>query len=389
MSADQAILDLTSHGGRRADPPRMLGELVAKTGVQINGDRPWDIQVFDPAVYRRLLTHGSLAFGETYTDGLWECERLDELMHRLLLGRLDEHFNARNRLRLAWNLMRHVLCNPQSRSRAFQVGKRHYDIGNDVFEAMLDPTMSYSCGYWERAGNLAEAQEHKLHMICRKLQLEPGEKLLDIGCGWGGLARVAAENYGVEVTGITVSREQEELAQRRCAGLPVTIALADYRSLKGRFDKVVSVGMFEHVGIKNYRDYFNTVDRVMSPDGIFLLHTIGDHTSRRTTDPWIDNYIFPNGKLPSARHVADAVENRFLIEDWHNFGHDYDRTLIAWWERFDRAWAELKRHYDTRFYRMWRYYLLTCAGFFRSRQGQLWQIVLTKQERGATYRSVR
>lgn len=269
------------------------------------------------------------------------------------------------------------------------MGERHYDAGNDVFEAMLDSRMIYSCGYWEHATDLEQAQIDKLDMLCRKLRLRPGETLLDIGCGWGGLAKFTAERYGVKVTGVTVSRQQLALAQARCHGLPVRLLLRDYRELQGRFDKIVSVGMFEHVGQKNYATYFDTVQRLLAPEGVFLLHSIGVASETAGTDPWIDRYVFPNGKLPSARQIAGAVEGRFIIEDWHNFGPDYDRTLMAWWDRFEAAWPMLRARYGQRFYRMWKYYLLCCAGFFRSRQGQLWQLVLTHPERAQTYRSVR
>jgi cyclopropane-fatty-acyl-phospholipid synthase len=249
--------------------------------------------------------------------------------------------------------------------------------------------MSYSCAYWLHAQTLEEAQRAKLDMICRKLELKPGERLLDIGCGWGGLARYAAENYGVEVFGITVSKEQLKLARERCAGLPVTLELMDYRELSGRFDKIVSVGMFEHVGPKNYDAYFAVAERLLEDAGLFLLHTIGNYITSRRVDPWIEKYVFPNGWLPSAAEITRAVEGKLLVEDWHNFGPDYDRTLMAWWENFERAWPTLADKYDERFHRMWRYYLLCCAGVFRSRQGQLWQVVLSKRTRRGAYRSVR
>jgi len=254
---------------------------------------------------------------------------------------------------------------------------------------MLDSRMIYSCAFWEQADTLEAAQEAKLDMICRKLQLKPGETLLDIGCGWGGLAKFAAERYGVKVTGVTVSKEQLALAQERVRGLPVELLLQDYRDLQGSFDKVVSVGMFEHVGPKNYDTYFTNVQRLMAPNGIFLLHTIGIASTSQSTDPWIDRYVFPNGKLPSAREISTAVEGRFIIEDWHNFGADYDRTLMAWWDNFQRAWPQLQERYGTRFYRMWQYYLMCCAGFFRSREGQLWQVILTHPQRQEMYRSLR
>ncbi|MDD5363932.1 MAG: cyclopropane fatty acyl phospholipid synthase [Gallionellaceae bacterium] len=387
----QQITDpsVTWHSTIPPEPPAVLRELVAAAGVRFNGDDPWDIQVHDADVYRRILSQGSLGFGEAYMDGLWDCQRLDQLFHRLLSIDADERLGGWARLRLLGEILRHGLFNLQSGRRAFQVGEQHYDTGNDVFEAMLDPTMSYSCAYWQRADNLDQAQRDKLDMICRKLELQPGEHLLEIGCGWGSLARYAAEHYGVEVFGITVSKAQRQLALGRCAGLPVRIELMDYRDLAGQFDKVASVGMFEHVGQKNYPAYFDVARRALKDDGLFLLHTIGSHVSLRRTDPWIDKHVFPNGRLPSARELARVLEGRFVIEDWHNFGSDYDRTLMAWWERFERAWPGLAGQYDERFQRKWKYYLLSCAGFFRARQGQLWQLVLSKRGRAGVYRSVR
>jgi len=364
-------------------------DLAAEAGFRINGDDPWDIKVADPRFYRRVVIEGSLGFGEAYMDGWWECERLDQLFHRLLAVDADRHIDHWMQLRVLGRVLRHALFNLQSSRRAFVVGERHYDIGNDVFETMLDSTMSYSCGYWQQAATLEEAQRNKLNLICRKLQLQPGERLLDIGSGWGGLARYAAVHYGVEVLGITVSKKQQKLAAERCAGLPVKIELCDYRDLTGQFDKVVSVGMFEHVGQKNYADFFAVVERVLKDEGLFLLHTIGNYLTPRKLDPWVDKYVFPNGRLPSAAEIAGSVEGRFLIEDWHNFGVDYDRTLMAWWENFERGWPELADKYGERFHRMWRYYLLSCAGYFRSRQGQLWQVVLGKRARAGVYRSVR
>lgn len=386
---DALVLEPAGNTLAPQDSPAILRELTAEAGVSINGDAPWDIQVFDDDVYRLVLTKGSLGFGEAYMDGMWECDRLDQLFQRLLSSQAEEKIDNWSRLRLLGEILRHSLFNLQSSQRAFQVGEQHYDIGNDVFEAMLDPSMSYSCGYWHNATGLADAQQKKLDMICRKLELQPGERLLEIGCGWGGLAHFAAQHYGVEVVGITVSKEQQKLARKRCAGLPVSIELMDYRDLAEKFDKVVSVGMFEHVGPKNYATYFDTVHRALKDDGLFLLHTIGNSVTSPKTDAWIDKYIFPNGKLPSAKEIASVLERRFLIEDWHNFGPDYDRTLMAWWDNFEQAWPGLQEKYGERFYRMWKYYLMSCAGFFRSRQGQLWQLVLSKTERQQVYRSVR
>jgi cyclopropane-fatty-acyl-phospholipid synthase len=373
----------------RPEPPAVLRELAASAGLRFNGDAPWDIQVHDAEVYRRILSHGSLGFGEAYMDGLWDAERLDELFRRLLGGDVDARLVGPARLRLVLASLRQRLFNLQSVPRAFHVGERHYDIGNDVFAAMLDSSMSYSCAWWAHTDNLEQAQQDKLDLICRKLELRPGEHLLEIGCGWGGLAHYAASHYGVTVSGITVSREQREFALERCRGLPVNIALMDYRDIDGHYDKAVSVGMFEHVGPKNYAVYFDTVKRVLKDEGLFLLHSIGSHVTAAHVDPWIDRYIFPNGYIPSARQVADALEGCFLIEDWHNFGQDYDRTLMAWWDNFERAWPRLAEKYDERFRRMWKYYLHSCAGYFRAGQGQLWQLVLSRRGRAGVYRSVR
>jgi cyclopropane-fatty-acyl-phospholipid synthase len=370
-------------------PPPVLRELLARADVQINGARPWDMRVNDARAFRRILTQWSLGAGEAYVDGDWDCERLDMMFERLLRAELDRTAPGTAKLKLLLEGLRQRLFNLQSVERAHQVGERHYDAGNDVFEAMLDSRMIYSCAYWEHAQDLEQAQADKLEMICRKLELQPGETLLDVGCGWGGLARFAAERHGVRVTGITISKEQLAAAKARCEGLPVELRLQDYRSLQGSFDKIVSVGMFEHVGLKNYGVYFDTARRLLAPEGLFLLHSIGVDRRAPHTDPWIERYIFPNGKLPSPAELAGALEGRFVVEDWHNFGPDYDRTLMSWAERFEAAWPQLAPRYDEAFRRMFRYYLLSCAGFFRSRQGQLWQLVLSRPERRGVYRSFR
>ncbi|HHK8230241.1 TPA: cyclopropane fatty acyl phospholipid synthase [Serratia marcescens] len=354
---------------------RIVEEMLAEAGVAINGPRAWDIRVHNPALFKRILQEGSLGFGEGYMDGWWECERLDMLFTRILQAGVDERLpkSLSDIARIAYAR----LFNRQSRKRAWQVGKEHYDIGNDLFRAMLDPYMQYSCGYWKEAQTLEQAQQDKLRMICEKLQLKPGMTLLDIGCGWGGLAQFAAQNYGVTVHGVTISAEQQKLAQARCAGLDVEILLQDYRDLDRQFDRIVSVGMFEHVGPKNYETYFSVAARNLKPDGLFLLHTIGSNQTDLNVDAWIDKYIFPNGCLPSVRHIAEASEGRFVMEDWHNFGADYDRTLMAWLENFKKAWPDLMGGYSERFERMFTYYLNACAGAFRSRNIQLWQVLFS------------
>lgn len=348
--------------------------LLSGTGVTINGSNPWDIRVHDPAFYRRVLWKGSLGVGESYMDGLWDCEQLDQMLFKVFRAAAEQRVRSIHKFLLATQT--HIV-NRQSPRRAFKVGEQHYDIGDDLYERMLDERMIYSCGYWRDAKDLASAQEAKLDLVCRKLRLEPGMHVLDIGCGWGGAAQFAAERYGVSVTGVTVSKNQAAAAAERCRHLPVKILLQDYRALEGKFDRIYSIGMFEHVGVRNYRTYFKHARRLLADDGLFLLHTIGSNTSERVTDPWIDKYIFPNSLLPSIKQIARAIEHRFIVEDWHSFGPDYDRTLMAWYERFRESWPQLASKYGERFRRMWEFWLLSSAAAFRSRRTQLWQILLS------------
>ncbi|MDL2176856.1 cyclopropane fatty acyl phospholipid synthase [Stutzerimonas sp. FeSN7] len=355
---------------------RMMLELLEKADISIGGDRPWDIQLNGPGLPERVFAQGSLGLGDAYVEGLWDAPQLDEFFNRLLAAHLDQHVQP---LRLIFHGLRTRLLNLQSFKRAWQVGEVHYDLGNDFYGTMLDPRMTYTCGYWNKATTLSEAQEAKLDLICRKLKLEPGMRLLDIGCGWGSLMGFAAEHYGVECTGVTISKEQAAWAKERYAGLPLEFRLQDYREVEGQFDRIASVGMFEHVGRKNHRVFMEVVHRCLADDGLFLLHTIGKNMRNSTPDPWIDKYIFPNGDLPSVGQIGDAVDNLFVVEDLHNFGADYDRTLMAWHANFEQAWPQFASELGERFYRMWRYYLLSCAGAFRARDIQLWQWVLSKE----------
>lgn len=355
---------------------RIANEMLTRAGITVNGPHPFDIQVKHPDFFKRVLQEGSLGLGESFMDGWWDCERLDAFFSKVIRAGLEHQLphHIKDTLRIAAAR----LVNLQSKKRAWIVGKEHYDLGNDLFSRMLDEHMQYSCGYWKEAATLSEAQGAKLKMICDKLHMEPGMTLLDIGCGWGGLAEYAARHYGVKVHGVTISAEQQKMAQDRCAGLDVTILLQDYRDLNEQFDRIVSVGMFEHVGPKNYATYFKVVDRNLKPDGIFLLHTIGSNKTDNNVDPWIDKYIFPNGCLPSVRQIAEASEGHFVMEDWHNFGADYDKTLMAWDERFHASWPEIADNYSERFKRMFSYYLNACAGAFRARDIQLWQVVFSR-----------
>lgn len=365
---------------------KTIAELLAFGGVELGGSRDFDVEVHNPALFERVVSHGTVGLGEAYMDGWWDCERIDTLVYRLLRANIFDR--VRPDIHVLAAMLRSRLGNPQ-RLRAGEVAKRHYDIGNDLYEAMLDPRMAYSCGYWRNAGTLEAAQDAKLDLICRKLSLREGQHLLDIGSGWGSLMNFAAERYGVRATGITLSVKQAELAEARKNGLPVETLVVDYQRLNGSYDQVASVGMFEHVGHKNYRRYFEKVAALLADEGLFLLHTIGANTSVTFADPWITKHIFPNSMVPSIRQIAAAAEGLFVIEDVHNFGVDYDPTLMAWHANFEAAWPRLAPKYGERFHRMWGYYLMSMAGSFRARQTELWQIVLSKRGVEGGYASVR
>ena len=367
---------------------KITEEILELAGVKINGHDPWDIQVHNDEFYRRAITEAELGIGESYMDGWWDAERVDEFMYRILSAHLDE--KIQRKLSILLRLFAARLFNLQSKHRAFIVGEKHYDLGNDLFQNMLDKRMNYSCAYWKDAHSLDKAQEDKLELICRKLYLKPGMDVLDIGCGWSAFGKYAAEKYNVEVVGITVSKEQVELGRKLCEDLPVEIRLMDYRDLNEKFDRIVSVGMIEHVGYKNYKTFFEVATKCLKDDGLFLLHTIGSLKSVKTHDQWTNKYIFPNGMLPSVAQLGKAIENLFVMEDWHNFGIDYDKTLMAWFNNFFASWDKMKDKYPDRFFRMWKYFLLSSAGSFRSRRReQLWQIVLSKYGIPVGYQSVR
>jgi cyclopropane-fatty-acyl-phospholipid synthase len=373
---------------------QLVHEIISPIGICINGDNLWDIRVHNEKFYSRVIQQGLLGIGESYMDGWWDCDGLDQLTARVLSARVTEKMNYSGntifKLVLAkFNVFAKLFINRQNKTRAQKVANRHYNLSNQLFKSMLDKNLNYTCGYWRHAVTLGEAQEAKLQLICDKLYLQPGMKVLDIGCGFGAFAKYAASHYGVEVVGVTISEEQLHFARELCADLPIELYLMDYRQVTGKFDRIVSLGMFEHVGYKNYAKYMNIAHRCLKDNGLFLLHTIGSNNSVFQTNAWTNKYIFPNGMLPSINQIGIAIENLFIMEDWHNFGPHYDKTLMAWYANFNANWEQLKHEFDERFKRMWDFYLLTSAGSFRSRDIQLWQIVFSKQGFTGQYHSIR
>ncbi|WP_397452414.1 cyclopropane fatty acyl phospholipid synthase [Pseudomonas sp. NA-150] len=355
---------------------RFVEELLNKAGLNINGPAPWDMQLNQPGVPERALSKGNLGLGDAYVEGQWDADQLDEFFSRLMRSRLTDNIQPAS---LIFHALNAKLFNRQDKTRAWQVGEQHYDLGNEFYASMLDPRMAYTCGYWANATTLEEAQNAKLDLICRKLGLKPGMRVLDIGCGWGSFMSYAAEHYGVECVGVTISKEQADWAKKKYPHLPLEFRLQDYRDVDEKFDRIASVGMFEHVGRKNHRTYMEMAHRCLKDDGLFLLHTIGKNRRNSTPDPWIDKYIFPNGDLPSLGQISDSLDDLFVAEDMHNFGADYDKTLMAWHANFEASWSKYAEELGPHFYRMWRYYLLSCAGAFRARDIQLWQWVLSKK----------
>jgi cyclopropane-fatty-acyl-phospholipid synthase len=364
---------------RASDAEAIVRELFGLAGIEIGGHAPGDIRVSNPHFYERVLRDASIGFGEAYMEEWFETDALDVTIDKIMRANLKQKITGSWRLKAL--TVKAVVMNLQSKTRSGSSVEAHYDIGNDLYTRMLDPRMVYTCGYWKNAKTLAEAQEAKLDLVARKVGLEPGMRVLDLGCGWGGFASWAAEKYGCSVVGVTLSKDQVALGTQLWKHLPVELRLCDYRDVSGTFDRVVSIGMMEHVGPKNHRDVMQVIDRCMAPDGVALIHTIANNRSLRHGTAFIEKYIFPNAVAPSLAQLGRAIEGLFVLEDLHNIGPDYDPTLMAWWHNFDRTYSEISARYDRKFYLMWKFYLLAAAGASRSRDGQLYQMVLTRTGR--------
>lgn len=369
-----------------------MRQVLKEAGITINGKRPYDITVHNEQFYKRAIKEGSMGVGESYMEGDWTSKKLDDTFYRVFSARVDE--KVKNNFKLAVHVAGGYLFNFQrARRNAYKNAQHHYDIGNDLYEPMLGPTMAYTCAYWDRgAKTLDRAQTDKFDLICEKLGIKKGMKVLDPGCGWGGLSMHIARKYGAEVVCFTPAKEQIAYIKAHSKGLKVTPKLATWQDFetKTKFDRVVSIGMMEHVGYKNYRSYIKKMNEFLKDDGMMLLHTIGGNRSTHRTDPWLEKYIFPGSMLPSIRQIATAIEGLFIMEDWHNMSTNYDKTLLSWYDNFKKSYPKLDhKKYDKRFYRMWEFYLLVCAALFRSRTTQLWQIVLSKDGVVGGYKSVR
>lgn len=370
-----------------SNPKQIIEEILALADVKINGDRPSDIRVYDERLYQRLISDGSLGLGESYMDGWWDAPALDECMYKILSANLEN--KVKPTWQMTWNYIKAKIFNMQDKARSSKVIHEHYELGDNLYENMLGETLAYTCAYWKNSTTLDEAQRQKFDLIAKKVGLKKGMRVLDLGCGWGGFAMHIAKNYGVEVVAVNLSEVQCAYAKKICQGLPVEVRNHDYREVVGTFDRIISIGLMEHVGQKNYKGFMELIHRCLTDDGLALIHTIGRNTSGVTSDPWISRYIFPHGHLPSIAQVSQAMEGLFVMEDWHNIGTNYDRTLMAWFKNFEKNWTKIKSDYPDPFYKMWKYYLLSCAGAFRARSIQLWQVVLSKKGVAGGYDSIR
>ncbi len=365
-----------------------VADILKHADIQINGKGRHDITIHDKRFYERVLKDRELGLGESYMDGWWSTPHLDETITKLITADLASKVKLTPSM-VATGLVSVAKASVKNRYTLAGSKKNaefHYNLGNDLYELMLDKRMIYSCGYWKGAKTLDQAQENKLDLICRKLKLNKGMTVLDIGCGWGGFSEFAAKKYGAVVTGISPASEQVKLAKKRTKGLKVTILQKDYREMTGTFDRIVSIGMLEHVGLKNYPDFFEQCNRLLKPGGLMLHHTIGSNTPQDVGSfKWIDKYIFPGGYVPTMFELLEPAQKHFSIEDVQNIGPDYDKTLMAWHKNFVRNYPKLKDKYDERFYRMWEYYLLMCAAGFRTRNTHLWQFVMRHREVSERY----
>jgi cyclopropane-fatty-acyl-phospholipid synthase len=366
----------------------VLSKLLAAADVQINGTRPWDMQVHNESTYARILKDGDLGAGESYMEGWWDCQQLGVMIEKVLRADVMSkvQLSLVDKAKAVWSMLTGSKSTGSSKEQLCY----HYDIGNDLYKAMLDPYMQYTCGFWRNgATTLEQAQLDKLDMICKKVNARQGCKWLDLGCGFSGLMKYATEKYSTVCTGYNLSTDQMGYGRDvLCAGLPITFVEGDFcktlASVKdGKFDVVTNVGSIEHCGVNRYREFMQNAYNCIADDGVFLTQSIlsGSKDTQYSFLAFLNKYIFPGGVSPTLTQLSQAMEGLFVIEDVHNFGEDYAKTLAAWHANLTQAWASLSANnpkYTTKFKRMFDFYLLCCAGTFRARGLNLLQIVATK-----------
>lgn len=376
----------------------IVKSLLAKAEITINGTKPWDIQIHDVRCYDRFLKDRSLGFGEAYMDGWWDAYTLDETVAKIVQAKIEDQLQFNKNLALY--LLKRKMFSPSAQKHSHMDVSRHYDFGHELFEAMLDPDLNYSCGYWKNLGNpqtawkiprnLRKAQQAKLAHVCRKLLLKKGLRILDIGCGWGNVLAYATTHFGVRATGVTLSKRQASYIKNHMKGHAIKILSEDFREIEHvLYDRIVSIEMIEHLTYRYYALYFKKVASLLKSDGVFLLQTIGANKTKYANDPWVEKYIFPNTHIPSLAQIAKEVENLFVVEEVENFGAYYYPTLMSWFRNFHKNWKRLaimnNEKYNDRFYRMWKFYLLASAGCFKAGKLQLWQIVFSKRNTLGVY----
>ena len=364
-----------------------MGKIINLARAATVDIEPLSVQPISDEVLAIGKRGGLFGLGEAYVDGKFESQDLEGL---LLAFAESPHAKRASWTGAMWRLfLEGALKNTQVGARAFEVARHHYDLGNDLFRVMLDPSMSYTSGLFEgETTTLAAAQEAKLRRLCQKLRLAPGMRVLDIGCGWGNFALFAASHYGVEVTGLTVSEEQLRYIEGVKGQLPIDILLCDYNKFNpGKpFDRIVSIEMIEAVGKKNLNGYFASVSRSLKPGGRFALQAICGDTFNRYSQPalnqfilWLMKNIFPNGYIPNLEELIRPARGEFVLESLSELPGSYERTLRAWNDNFNAGFSDLAAKYSPRFKRMWNFYLLGCAAMFVSRLVQVHHLVFIKR----------
>lgn len=357
----------------------IISNLLEKMDIQVGGNRAWDIQIHSPDFARRVMTMGGLGLGDSYIEGDWDANSVDSFINHILRARLDKEIKSFGMSISSLKSRFHSLAKGQKPWK-FQDVLRN--LPNEFFEAILGTNMSFTSGYWAAgAKTLEEAQQARRDMTCKKLNLKQGMRLLDAGSGWGGFSAFAAEHYGVECVCISSFKGQHEWASQHYAHLPIEFVQNESLMLDGMFDCIVSIDRFEHLPQKNYRVYLEMGDRILEEDGLLLLQSTGKNERRLNGKHWFDTHILQNNSLPTIAQIAGATNGLFVMEDMHNFGSDYDKTLMAWYQNFEAAWPALQKQYkfDEKLYRTWKYYLLSSAGAYRANDLQQWQCIFSKQ----------